>query len=161
MFKIKTNIFEENLHGSASDFKCWDSPSRPIINETKSLPDFETALVADNDLNLVGQVENLRIDDQQQKALQRNMSMPIQAVDSQSIYASDPFAIASDVKVNNSIEVKRIERGSNSMDLDQNPFSKSINLGTFQNFGLTGSFEAQNHVFNRNSDGLDHQKNKQ
>ena len=48
--------------------------------------------------------------------------MPIQGVDSQSIYASDPFAIASDVKVNNSIEVKRIERGSNSMDLDQNPF---------------------------------------
>lgn len=89
------------------------------------------------------------------------MSMPIQAIDSQSIYASDPFAIASDVKVNNSIEVKRIERGSNSMDLDQNPFSKSINLGPFQNFGLAGSFGTQNQVFNRNSDGLDQQKNQQ
>ena len=126
------------------------------------MPNFQSSLVADSDLNLVGQVENLRLDDdQQQKVLQRNMSMPIQAIESQSIYASDPFAIASDVKVNNSIEVKRIERGSNSMDLDQNPFSKSINLGTFQNFGLTGSFGTQNQVFNRNSDGLDQQKNKQ
>jgi hypothetical protein len=158
MFKIKTNIFEENLaHGSASDFKCWDSPTRPVMNETKSLPNFQSSLVADSDLNLAGQVENLRLDDQQQKALQRNMSVPIQAVDSQSIYASDPFAIASDVNVNNSIEVKRIERGSNSMDLGENPFTKL----RFQNFGLTGSFEAQNNVFNRNSDGLDQEKNKQ
>ena len=91
------------------------------------------------------------------------MSMPIQVVDSQSIYASDPFAIASDVNVNNSIEVKKLARGSNSMDLDQNPFSKSINLGTFHNNfgGLTASFDTQNQLFNRNSDGLDQQKNKQ
>ena len=87
--------------------------------------------------------------------------MPNQVADTQSIYASDPFAIASDVKVHNSIEVKRIERGANSMDLDQNPFSKSTNLGTFQNFGLTGSFETQNQFYNRNSDGLDLDKNKQ
>jgi len=91
------------------------------------------------------------------------MSMPIQVVDSQSIYASDPFAIASDVNVNNSIEVKKLARGSNSMDLDQHPFSKSINLGTFHNNlgGLTASFDTQNQLFNRNSDGLDQQKNKQ
>jgi hypothetical protein len=65
MFKIKTNIFEETLaHGSAYDFKCWDSPSGPIINETKSLPNIQNSLYAD-DLNLVGPVENLRLDDQQ------------------------------------------------------------------------------------------------
>jgi hypothetical protein len=103
------------------------------------------------------------------------MSMPIQGVDAQSIYASDPFVIASDVNVNNSVEFRPIERGSNSMDLDwtemdetrfvshpdQNPLSKSINLGTFQNLGLTGSFEVQDEGFNRNSDGLDFQKNKE
>lgn len=89
--------------------------------------------------------------------------MPNQVGDSQSIYASDPFVIASDVKVNNSIEVKRLERGSNSVDLDQNPFSKSGNFGTFQYFGgMTGSLENENQQnFNRNSDGLDLEKNKQ
>ena len=101
--------------------------------------------------------------------------MPIQGVDSQSIYASDPFVIASDVNVNNSVEFRPIERGSNSMDLDwtemdetrfvsqpdQNPLSRSINLGTFQNLGLTGSFEVHDEGFNRNSDGLDFQKNKE
>lgn len=176
MFKIKTNIFEENLaHGSSSDFKCWDSPARAVINDTKSLPNLQSALVGDHDLNLVEPMQALCLDDWQQKALQRNMSMPIQGVDSQSIYASDPFVIASDVNVNNSVELKPIERGSNSMDLgwtemdetrfvsqmDQNPLSKSINLGTFQNFGLTGSFEVHDEGFNRNSDGLDVQKNRE
>lgn len=66
MFKIKTNIFEENLaHGSTSDFKCWDSPSRAVINDTKSLPNLQSALVGDNDLNLVEPMAALRLDDQQ------------------------------------------------------------------------------------------------
>ena len=43
--------------------------------------------------------------------------MPIQGVDSQSIYASDPFVIASDLNVNKSVEFRPIARGSNSMDL--------------------------------------------
>ena len=45
------------------------------------------------------------------------MSMPIQGVDSQSIYASDPLVIASDLNVNKSVEFRPIARGSNSMDL--------------------------------------------
>lgn len=44
--------------------------------------------------------------------------MPLQGMDSQSIYASDPFVIASDLNANNSVELKPIERGSNSMDLE-------------------------------------------
>lgn len=46
--------------------------------------------------------------------------MPLQGVDSQSIYASDPFVIASDVNANNSVELKPVEWGSSSMDLEWN-----------------------------------------
>ena len=66
MFKIKTNIFEENLaHGSTSDFKCWDSPSRAVINDTKSLPNLQRALAGDSDLNLAKPKVVLGQDDQQ------------------------------------------------------------------------------------------------
>lgn len=67
MFKIKTNIFEQNLAlGSSSDFKCWDSPARaPVLNDTKSLPNLQTAFVSNQDLlNIVEPMEALRIDDQ-------------------------------------------------------------------------------------------------
>ena len=90
------------------------------------------------------------------------MSMPNQIVDTPSIYASEPFVIAPELKVSNSIEVKRVERGANSVDLDQNPFSKSGNIGTFQNIdGLAGSLENEVQNFNRNSDGLDIDRNRQ
>lgn len=66
MFKIKTNIFEETLaHGSTSDFKCWDSPSRAVINDTKSLPNLQRARAGDNDLNLTKPKVALGQDDQQ------------------------------------------------------------------------------------------------